>query len=53
MKAVNAKDWAGAAREAGRNAKGTGPSKWVKQVGKRAKRIIAQIKGEEAYAEPQ
>ena len=53
VKAVNAKDWAGAAREAGLNKKGNRPSKWVKQVGKRAKRIIAQIKGEEAYAQPQ
>ena len=53
VKAVNAGDWSKAAREAGLNKKGNGPSKWVTQVGRRAKRIIAQIKGEEAYAEPQ
>jgi GH24 family phage-related lysozyme (muramidase) len=53
VKAVNAGDWAKAAKEAGSNAKGNGPSKWVQQVGRRAKRIIAQIRGDQAYAQPQ
>ena len=53
MKAVNAGDWSLAAKEAGSNAAGTGPSRWVTQVGRRAKRIIAQIKGDNAYAVPQ
>ncbi len=53
VKAVNAGDWSLAAKEAGSNAAGTGPSRWVTQVGRRAKRIIAQIKGDNAYAVPQ
>lgn len=53
VKAVNAGDWSQAAKEAGSNKAGTGPSKWVQQVGRRAKRIIAQIKGDNAYAVPQ
>jgi GH24 family phage-related lysozyme (muramidase) len=51
-KAVNAGDWAKAAKEAGRSSDGKSPSKWVTQVGRRAKRIIAQIRGDEAWAAP-
>lgn len=53
VKAANAGDWAKAAKEAGTASDGKSPSKWVTQVGNRAKRIIAQIRGDEVYGAPQ
>ncbi|MCC6558862.1 MAG: glycoside hydrolase family protein [Polyangiaceae bacterium] len=53
VEAVNAGDFDAAAKAAGTGKDGTSPSRWVTQVGDRAKRIIAQIKGDEAYAAPQ
>jgi GH24 family phage-related lysozyme (muramidase) len=53
VKAVNAGDWAKAAKEAGTGKNGKGTSKWVKQVGNRAKRIIAQLRGDNVFGAPQ
>lgn len=53
VKAVNAGDWATAAKEAGTAADGTSTSKWVNQTGDRAKRIIAQIRGDLVFGTPQ
>ncbi|APR82192.1 Hypothetical protein A7982_07541 [Minicystis rosea] len=53
VKAVNAGDWEKAAKEAGTGADGKSPSRWVNQVGDRARRIIAQIRGDTVFSPPQ
>lgn len=53
VKAVNAGDFKTAAKEAAFSSDGKRPSRWVTQVGNRAKRIIAQIRGDEVYGAPQ
>jgi GH24 family phage-related lysozyme (muramidase) len=49
---MNAGDYKSAARELAVGADGKSKSKWLTQVGKRAERIIAQIRGDEVYAAP-
>lgn len=50
---MNAGDYRAAARELAVGKDGKSKSKWLTQVGKRAERIIAQIRGDEVYAAPQ
>lgn len=53
VKAVNAGDWETAAKEIGKGPNGKGDSLWVRQVGNRARRIVAQIRGDVVYGAPQ
>lgn len=53
VKQMKAGNYNAAAKELSVGADGKSKSKWLTQVGKRAERIIAQIRGDEAYGAPQ
>jgi GH24 family phage-related lysozyme (muramidase) len=53
VSAMNAGNFSKAADQLALGSDGKSPSKWVNQVGSRAKRIIAQIRGDAVFATPQ